>query len=129
MAVDTDHGISRSISGWLVMHAGAAVTWAVRAQMLPSLSSTEAELYGLSTAVCDLLTSVQVMEEMLLVFGAPITIMTDSRGARLLTEDVARGDSADSSVRLSKGSHATPSQGGRYLGGDAGFGQHSGRSS
>ena len=47
------------------------------------------KLYGLSTSVCDLLTSVQVLEEMLIVFNSPITVLTDSRGARLLTDDCA----------------------------------------
>ena len=89
MQTDTDHGIARSISGWLFMVSGAAASWAVRAQVLPSLSSSESELYGLSTGVCDLLVCVQVLEEMRVVFTAPVVLMTDSRGARLLTQDQA----------------------------------------
>ena len=88
MKVDTDHGIARSVTGWLMMFAGAAVSWAVRGQVSPSLSSAEAELYGLSTGVCDALTTVQVFEEMGFVF-APVTIATDSRGAHLLAMDCA----------------------------------------
>ena len=61
----------------------------VRGQLLPSLSSTEAELYGLSTGVCDLLACVQTLEEMLVVFTAPVTVLTDSRGARLISDDHA----------------------------------------
>ena len=89
MLSDTDHGVRRSVSGWLFMFAGAAASWAVHAQVLPSLSSTESELYGLSTGVCDLLVCVQVLEEMGVVFVAPVTILTDSRGARLLSLDEA----------------------------------------
>ena len=84
---DTDHGVARSITGWLVMLAGAAVSWAVRAQLLPSLSSSESELYGISTAVCDLLVTIQGLEEMLIVLTSPVTVLTDSRGARLLHLD------------------------------------------
>jgi hypothetical protein len=87
MDVDTDHGVRRSITGWVIMYAGAAVTWATRPQSLPSLSSTESELYGLSTGVCDLLITVHVLEEFLVVFSIPIHLYTDSRGARLLTQD------------------------------------------
>ena len=88
MLVDTDHGVARSITGWMFMFGGAAVSWAVRGQTMPSLSSAEAELYGLSTGVCDLLTCVQVLEEMGFTFGV-VTVATDSRGARLLAMDCA----------------------------------------
>ena len=37
MMTDTDHGIARSISGWMVMFVSAAVSWAVRGQGMPSL--------------------------------------------------------------------------------------------
>ena len=84
---DTDHGVARSVTGWLVMLAGAAVSWAVRAQLLPSLSSSESELYGISTAVCDLLVTIQGLEEMLVVLTSPVTVLTDSRGACLLHLD------------------------------------------
>ena len=88
LMVDTDHGVERSVTGWMFMFGGAAVSWAVRGQVMPSLSSAESELYGLSTGVCDLLTCVQVLEEMGLVFGT-VTVATDSRGARLLAMDCA----------------------------------------
>ena len=55
MPVDADHAVDRSTTGWVIILANAVVLWAVRAQVQPSISSTEAELYGLSTAVCDLL--------------------------------------------------------------------------
>ena len=87
--VDTDHGVARSVTGWLLMLAGAAVSWAVRGQRLPSLSSAEAELYGLSTAVCNVLVCIQVLEELGVDVVSPVTILTDSRGARLLALDCA----------------------------------------
>lgn len=86
--VDTDHGVERSVSGWMFVFAGAAVSWAVRGQMLPALSSAESELYGLSTSVCDLLMCAQILEEMGLVVPS-VTLCTDSRGARLLAMDCA----------------------------------------
>ena len=64
--VDTDHGVNRSVTGWRFMLGGAAVSWAVPGQLAPALSSTEAELYGLST-VCDMLVCIYVLEEMGLV--------------------------------------------------------------
>jgi hypothetical protein len=87
--VDTDHGVNRSVTGWLFMLAGAAVSWAVRGQLAPALSSTEAELYGLSTGVCDMLTCIYVLEEMGIVFEHPIKMMTDSQGASLIAADNA----------------------------------------
>tara|TARA_B110000046_G_scaffold176712_1_gene202677 strand:- start:649 stop:2127 length:1479 start_codon:yes stop_codon:yes gene_type:complete len=87
--VDTDHGVRRSVTGWLFLFAGAAVSWAVRGQLLPSLSSAESELYGLSTSVCDLLACAQTLEEMGWVVAGAISLMTDSRGARLLASDSA----------------------------------------
>ena len=87
--VDTDHGVRRSVTGWLFMFAGAAVSWAVRGQLLPSLSSAESELYGLSTSVCDLLACVQTLEEMGWTVPEAVKLMTDSRGARLLASDSA----------------------------------------
>ena len=83
------HGVVRSVTGWLLMLGGAAVSWAVRGQRLPSLSSAEAELYGLSTAVCNVLVCIQVLEELGVDAGAPVTVFTDSRGARLLALDCA----------------------------------------
>ena len=88
MMVDTDHGVARSITGWMFMLGSAAVSWAVRGQVHPALSSAESELYGISTCVCDLLTCAQVAEEMGFTF-VNITVCTDSRGARLLAMDCA----------------------------------------
>jgi hypothetical protein len=87
--VDTDHGVNRSVTGWLFMFACAAVSWAVRGQLAPSLSSTEAEMYGLSTGVCDMLVCIYVLEEMDVVFEHPVKVMTDSQGASLISSDNA----------------------------------------
>lgn len=89
LVVDTDHGVARSITGWLFVYAGAATAWAVRGQTQPSLSSAESELYGLSTGLCAMLVCVQTLEEMRVVFTAPVPMLTDSRGARLLASDCA----------------------------------------
>ena len=88
MPTDADHGDARSVTGWMVMLAGAALTWGSRAQPLPSLSSTEAELYGLSTAVCDLNTCINFLEEAGLSVSR-VNVFCDSRGARLLASDCA----------------------------------------
>jgi hypothetical protein len=61
----------------------------VRPQMLPSLSSSESELYGMSQGVCDILVDVNVLEEMFVSFSGPLLVYTDSRGARLLSLDSA----------------------------------------
>ena len=87
LPVDTDHGVDRSVSGWLFVLAGAAVAWAVRAQQQPALSSSEAELYGLSTAVCDLLACTQAFEFLGLPLDGPVPVLSDSRGARLIAAD------------------------------------------
>ena len=87
--VDSDHAVFRSTTGWLILMAGAAVMWAVRSQLQPSLSSAEAELYGLSTAVCDVLAFVNVLEEMQVGYNGVISILVDSRAARLIAEDCA----------------------------------------
>ena len=89
MPTDADHGEACSITGWLIMLAGAAICWGSRRQPLPSLSSTEAELYGLSTAVCDLLTCMNLLEELGYVLAGPVSVFCDSRGARLLAVDCA----------------------------------------
>ena len=68
---------------------GEAVSWAVRWQLLPSLSSTEVELYGLSTAVCDLIVTANVVEEMGYEITGKVKVFCDSRGARLLVADCA----------------------------------------
>ena len=88
-AVDSSHAVYRSTTGWITMMAGAAVMWAVRSQLQPSLSSAEAELYGLSTAVCDVLAFLNVLEEMEVGFKGVISILVDSRAARLIAEDCA----------------------------------------
>ena len=59
----------------------------MRAQLLPSLSSTEAELYGLSTAVCDLLVFLNVLEETGYKAVTGLPVFCDSRDARLLATD------------------------------------------
>jgi hypothetical protein len=87
--VDSDHGVARSVTGWLTCMAGAAVMWAVRAQPLPAISSTEAELYGLSTSVADLLGFLNVLEELEVGYHGTISVLVDSRAARLLAEDCA----------------------------------------
>ena len=89
MATDADHGTGRSYTGWLVMLAAAAAGWGVRAQPQPSLSSTEAELYGLSTSVCELLIFANLLEEVGYSISHGIPVFCDSRGARLLVEDCA----------------------------------------
>ena len=71
------------------MMGGAAVMWAVRSQLQPSLSSAEAELYGLSTAVCDILAFLNVLEEIVVRYKGIIAILVDSRAARLIAEDCA----------------------------------------
>jgi hypothetical protein len=89
LPVDADHGVSSTVSGWLFMLAGCAISWAVRSNASPSLSSSESELYGLSQAVADLCISVNGMDEIGFIFDGPIPIFTDSRGARLLASDCA----------------------------------------
>ena len=89
MPVDADHAVDRSTTGWVILLGLAAVLWAVRAQVQPSISSTESELYGLSTAVCDLLACINVAEELGYKLEGPVPVFCDSRGARLLVEDAA----------------------------------------
>ena len=89
MLEDADHGDARSITGWLIILAGGAISWGSRGQPLPSLSSTEAELYGLSTAVCELLVVLNLLEELGYVIAGAVPVFCDSRGARLIVADCA----------------------------------------
>ena len=89
MPVDADHAVDRSTTGWVVLLATAGVAWALRGQVQPSLSSTEAELYGISTAVCDLLACINVLEELGFKVRGAVPVFCDCRGARLLVEDSA----------------------------------------
>jgi hypothetical protein len=87
MATDSNLGTPRSISGWLFMLAGAAVSWRVMAQVDPAISSGEAEFYALSTAIAAAVHVRHLLAELTYVWVSPMHVFTDSRAARLMVQD------------------------------------------
>ena len=93
MQTDTDHDIAKSISGWLFMVSGAAASWAVRAQVLCRRYRRQSQSCMGSALVSVIYwyayRYLRYWRRMRVIFTAPVVLMTDSRGARLLTQDQA----------------------------------------
>ena len=83
---DASFGAPHSVSGMLVMLAGAAVAWRVVLQRTPSLSPAESEFYALTSTVCEVVTTRHLLEDLGFVFEAATQVFTDSRAARLLAD-------------------------------------------
>ena len=83
---DASYVLPRSISGGVVMLAGAAVMWRVAVQRAPAISPAEAEFYALTNTVTETVTIRQLAEEMGYVFPAATQVFCDSNTARKLAE-------------------------------------------
>ena len=55
--------MSKSHSGWIVCFAGAPITWVSKMQIIPALSTTEAEYIALSTSLREVIPMMGMLEE------------------------------------------------------------------
>jgi hypothetical protein len=75
----------KSITGYVFMLAGAAITWKSKKQPTVALSSTEAEYMALGDTVKELLWLTQLLEQIGLHFPEPSVIYEDNEGCKLLS--------------------------------------------
>jgi len=85
---DANWEVARSISGYAIMYAGAALTWSCKKQPATALSSTEAETYSASAAVAELLWERELMAELDEAPPGPSTLWVDNAGAVAVAQDV-----------------------------------------
>jgi len=85
-ASDSNHDVRPSVTAYVFMLAGAAVLWMCRLQKVPSISSTESEFYSLSSCVAMSVHLRNMVEEAGFPMDGPMSIMCDSRGARMLAK-------------------------------------------
>lgn len=55
---------TKSRSGWYIMYVGCPIVWVSKLQTLVALSTTEANYIALSSALCDVIPVMQLIEEM-----------------------------------------------------------------
>ena len=77
-AGDTEAGTSRSHTGVMIMLNGMPVHWRSTKQPKTSLSSAEAEIYAMSTAVKDARTRLWIAEELNLKVEWPLVLHVDN---------------------------------------------------
>ena len=87
-ASDSNHAVGPSVTAYVFIMGGAAVVWLCRLQKVSSISSSESEFYALSSCVAMSLHLRNLLEELGEVFNEPMTILCDSRGARMLAMHV-----------------------------------------
>lgn len=75
----------KSITGYVFMMSGCAITWKSKKQPTVALSSTEAEYMALGDTVKELLWLIQLLKTVGLKFNYPPTIFEDNEGCKLLT--------------------------------------------
>ena len=78
---DSDWSITRSISGFLIMLAGAAICAVSRRQHCITMSSCEAELIALAEVAIELLHVLDVLDFMGLDVSEAVEVNTDSKAA------------------------------------------------
>ncbi|TID31301.1 hypothetical protein CANINC_000106, partial [Pichia inconspicua] len=76
----------KSITGYVFILAGAAITWKSRKQPTVALSSTEAEYMALGDTVKELLWLIQLLNHIGMKFNSPPIIFEDNEGCKLLTD-------------------------------------------
>ena len=92
-AGDTATGTNRSHTGVMIMLNGMPMHWRSNKQPTPSLSSAEAEIYAISTAVKDARTRLWIAEELNLKVEWPLVLHVDN----------AAGESFQHSTKHSNG--------------------------
>ena len=75
----------KSITGYVFLLAGCAITWKAKKQQTVALSSTEAEYMALGDAVKELLWLKQLLNHVGLKFKSPPIIFEDNEGCKLLS--------------------------------------------
>ena len=78
---DSDWGVTRSTTGFVIFLCGAIIAGASRRQHCISMSSTEAELNALAECAIELLHESAVTQFMGLEVSGPIQVHTDNKGA------------------------------------------------
>jgi hypothetical protein len=88
---DSDWGSNiddrKSVSGYVLVMAGAPVSWCSRRQKTTALSSTEAEFLALSDALKEALWIRMLLTEMGVNFSSPIIIRVDNHAAIALSKN------------------------------------------
>lgn len=86
---DSDWGADKndrkSITGYVFMLAGAAITWKSKKQQTVALSSTEAEYMALGDAVKEVLWLTQLLKHVGLSINKPPVIFEDNEGCKMLS--------------------------------------------
>jgi transposase InsO family protein len=77
----------RSISGWVFLAAGGAISWQSQRQKSVALSTVEAEYMAQSQAVKEAVWLRSLLNELGLGSNGPTTIFTDSQGAMALAKN------------------------------------------
>lgn len=80
-----DKNDRKSITGYVFMMAGAAITWKSKKQQTVALSSTEAEYMALGDAVKEVLWLIQLLKHVGLSINKPPVIFEDNEGCKMLS--------------------------------------------
>jgi hypothetical protein len=88
---DADWGGSiddrRSITGWVFLVAGGAISWKAQKQHTVALSSVEAEYMAASLATREAMWIRSMLQELGLTSTNPLSILTDSQGSMALAKN------------------------------------------
>lgn len=77
----------RSVTGYVFKVFGCVTTWLTRKQQTVSLSSTEAELVALTTAVCEGAWLIRLLEEVGYQLTVPVTYFEDNQSTIRVVND------------------------------------------
>lgn len=83
---EDDRDTARSRSGYVVFYAGCPIVWASKLQTTIALSSTEAELYALSTALRTVIPLMRIVRE-LKRHGFPFKVTTPTVHCRVFEDN------------------------------------------
>ena len=78
---DSNWGVTRSVTGFLIMLAGASVVAVSRRQHCITMSSCEAELVALADCAIELLHIIEVVGFLGHEVSGPVEVSTDSKAA------------------------------------------------